>query len=148
MMKLVALAILVGLVGAVVDEYYVGLKNIGHVNDNYSNGITFTSESDMVVCESDHCIVGSDGVLKARVDSTSGNLEMEVYPSRDNYMISVMCKGKRLNSCSSEVTVVRSGYSSCPDPTDMRDTSYPNEGCTVVGQGYCAAEVEVYATCI
>lgn len=132
------------------EDYYVAVKEIGHVNaDGATSTHDFYRYTGNVACGLNDGCVGSEGVFWVRVVSASEDMQLELFPLRGNYAISVMCQdaGKRLNSCRVYGSCTpRAGYGSCSNPLVMWDSS-TRKGCTFVGSGYATAEVQIAASC-
>ena len=126
-------------------DYVVALKHVGHVNSDGEPGHKFMDKAGSVWCHKDGCV--GEGVIKVEVDN-GDELSLEVFPTLDNFAVSIMCRDKNeeLTSCAATRCSNRGGANCFDDLYVQRDTS-TEYGCTVVGDGADTEEVEILVTC-
>lgn len=124
--------------------YIVHVKNIGAFNNNADSGQSFNALAGDNWCGKVGCI--GDGVVE--VLSDSGELDLEAFPNRYDYAISVMCSDPResVTSCYVDDCTNRATTNCDGGIYVQRDTTI-DAGCTIVGKGLYTSEVVVIAKC-
>lgn len=128
--------------------YLIAVSQIGHVNDNGAPGdYEFRDRHGNVECVSDRGCVGVNGIFEVKVPDKNKKLDLELFPLREEYSISIMCKNKHddLTDCRVTGDSERDGQTHV-DATLHYDSS-TKAGCTIVGDGIGTEEIEIEAFC-
>ena len=130
-------------------DYAVSLINVGHVNSDGQPGHKFEDKRGDIRCHDGGCV--GEGVIKVKVDNNvgEGELHLEVFPTRDNYAVSIMCRedDKELTECSVANCDDRGRNNDCNNDLEISIDTSTKKGCTITGDGEETEEVEIRAKC-